>query len=51
MADVEFDDLRQGGDEARGLVVEAVAGMAFEPERRGLGGGDPEAPEFVIGLG
>ena len=51
MADVELDDLRQGGDEPRGLVVEAMAGMAFEPERRGLGGGDPEAAELVVGLG
>ena len=51
MADVEFDDLRQAAMARADVVVEAVAGMAFEPERRRLGRGDPEAAEFVVGAG
>ena len=33
---------------ARGVVVEAVAGVAFEAERRGLRRGDAQPAEFVI---
>ena len=51
MADVELHDLRQAGDRARRLVVEAVAGVAFEPERRRLRGGDAQAAELVVGAG
>ena len=36
---------------ARSPVVEAVASMAFEAERRGFGGGNPEAAELVVGFG
>ena len=36
MANVEFDDLWQGGDDPRGVVVETMAGMTLEPERLGL---------------
>ena len=51
MADVEFDDLWQGGDDPRGLVIEAMAGVTLEPERLALRGCGAEAAEFVIGFG
>jgi len=51
VADVEFDDLWQSGDDARLIIVEAVPGVTFEPEARRLGGGDPEAAELVIRAG
>ena len=50
MADVQLDDLRQRRDPAGGVVIEPVAGMEFEPEFRGAGGGDPDAAELAIRL-
>ncbi len=51
MADVKLDDLGHGGNETRRLIVEAVAGVAFESERRSLRGGGLDAAEFIIGQG
>ena len=40
---------RQGGDRARRVVVEAVAGVALQAELRGLRRRDAQAAEFVVG--
>ena len=39
---------RQRRDRARRVVVEAVAGVALEAERRGLRRRDPQPAEFVV---
>ena len=49
MSDVEFDDLRQAGDHLGRLVVEPVAGVAFDPLACGLARGKAEALELVRG--
>ena len=49
MADIELDDLRDRGDDARRVEGEAVAGMDLEPERRAVLGRRPQALELVPG--
>ena len=50
MADVQLDDLRQAGDFPRGVEIQAVTGVAFDPQPRRLDRAETEALEFRCGL-
>src|SRR5215471_10866376 len=50
MPDVELDDLGHAGNRLRRQVIEAVAGMDFEPEAVGEGRALADTVEFRRGL-
>ena len=48
MADIELGQRRDGGDGADRVVGQAMAGMAFEADRRGMGRGGDQPFELAL---
>jgi hypothetical protein len=51
MPDVELDDRRDRRDRRDAVEADAMAGMAFEADRRGMGGGILQTPQLALRVG